>query len=48
LDLRDIRKEKEYIKFGPAHERAFTIQKYREKVEALIKKLEEENETLQK
>ena len=47
LDLRDITKEKEYIKFGPAHER-LTIQKYREKVEALIKKLEEENEILQK
>ena len=39
--------EKEYIKFGPANERV-TIQKYRDKVEALIKKLEEENEILQK
>jgi len=47
LDLRDITSEKEYIKFGPAHER-ITIQKYREKVEALIKKLEEENEILHK
>ncbi len=47
LDLRDITKEKEYIKFGPAHER-LTIQKYREKVEALVKKLEEENEILRK
>ncbi len=47
LDLRDITREKEFIKFGPAHER-MTIQKYREKVEALIKKLEEENEILQK
>ena len=47
LDLRDITSEKQFIKFGPAHER-ITIQKYREKVEALIKKLEEENETLKK
>lgn len=47
LDLRDITSEKEFIKFGPANER-ITIQKYREKVEALIKKLEEENEVLQK
>jgi len=45
LDLRDITNEKEYIKFGPAHER-ITIQKYREKVEALVKKLEEENDIL--
>jgi type I restriction enzyme R subunit len=47
LDLKDITNEKEYIKFGPANER-ITIQKYREKVEALVKKLEEENEVLQK
>lgn len=47
LDLRDITSEKEFIKFGPAHER-ITIQKYREKVEALIKTLEDENEILQK
>lgn len=47
LDLRDITSEKEFIKFGPAHER-ITIQKYREKVEALIKKLEKENEILRK
>jgi type I restriction enzyme R subunit len=47
FDLRDITSEKEYIKFGPANERV-TIQKYREKVEALVKKLEEENETLRK
>jgi type I restriction enzyme R subunit len=47
LDLRDITKEKEYIKFGPAHER-LTIQKYREKVEALIKQLEEDNDILRK
>ncbi len=47
LDLRDITSEKEFIKFGPEHER-ITIYKYREKVEALVKKLEEENETLQK
>ncbi|MEI8055311.1 MAG: DEAD/DEAH box helicase family protein [bacterium] len=47
LDLRDITREKEYIKFGPDHE-CVTIKKYREKVEALVKKLEEENEILQK
>ena len=47
LDLRDITSQKEFIKFGPANER-ITIQKYREKVEALIKKLEEENEILKK
>ncbi|OGF25050.1 restriction endonuclease subunit R [Candidatus Falkowbacteria bacterium RIFOXYB2_FULL_47_14] len=47
LDLRDITSQKEYIKFGPEHER-LTIQKYREKVESLIKKLETENEVLQK
>ncbi|MDZ4787158.1 MAG: DEAD/DEAH box helicase family protein [bacterium] len=47
FDLRDITSEKEYIKFGAANER-ITIKKYREKVEALVKKLEDENETLQK
>ncbi len=47
FDLRDITSEKMYIKFGPANERV-TIQKYREKVEALIKKLEEENDTLRR
>ncbi len=47
FDLRDITSEKMYIKFGPANERV-TIQKYRDKVEALVKKLEEDNETLRK
>ncbi|MCK5320571.1 DEAD/DEAH box helicase family protein [Candidatus Parcubacteria bacterium] len=47
LDLRDITSEKEFIKFGPEHER-ITIKKYREKVEALVKKLEDENEILRK
>lgn len=47
FDLKDITSEKMYIKFGPANERV-TIQKYRDKVEALVKKLEDENETLQK
>ncbi|MEI6221520.1 MAG: DEAD/DEAH box helicase family protein [bacterium] len=47
LDLRDITNEKTYIKFGAENER-ITIQKYREKVETLFKKLEEENEILQK
>jgi len=47
LNLRDLTLEKEYIKFGAANER-ITIQKYREKVEALVKKLENDNEILQK
>lgn len=47
FNIRDITAEKEYIKFGPANER-LTIQKYREKVEALVEKLENENEILQK
>lgn len=47
LDLRDITSEKEFIKFGPDNER-ITIKKYREKVEALVKKLEDENDILQK
>lgn len=47
LDLRDITSKKEFIKFGPAHER-LTTQKYRAKVEALIKIMEEDNEILLK
>ncbi|MBU1151326.1 DEAD/DEAH box helicase family protein [Patescibacteria group bacterium] len=47
FNLRDLTVEKEYIEFGPANERV-TIHKYKEKVEALVKKLEEENEILQK
>jgi len=47
FDLRDITVQKEYIEFGPANERV-TIQKYKEKVEDLVKKLEEENEILRK
>ncbi len=45
LNLRDITSEKEYIKFGPENER-ITIHKYREKVEALVKRLETENDIL--
>ncbi|MDD4287239.1 MAG: DEAD/DEAH box helicase family protein [Candidatus Peribacteraceae bacterium] len=47
LNLKDITAEKKYIQFGPANERV-TVQKYREKVEALIKRLEEENPLLRK
>lgn len=47
LDLQDVIHEKGYIKFGPEHER-ITIQKYRERVEALIKNLEQKNEVLRK
>ena len=47
LDLKDLTIEKGYIEFGPKNERV-TIAKYREKIETLIKKLEEDNEILQK
>jgi len=47
LDLQDITREKQYIVFGAKHE-SLTIQKYKEKVEALINKLATENEILQK
>lgn len=47
FNLRDLTVEKEYIEFGPANERV-TIHKYKDKVEALVKKLEAENEILQK
>jgi type I restriction enzyme, R subunit len=47
LDIKDLTTEKKYIKFGPEHERV-TILKYREKVEALIKELEDQNEILRK
>lgn len=47
FNLKDLTLEKEYIKFGPDNER-LTIKKYREKVEALVKKLEDENEILKK
>ncbi len=46
-NFKDQTSEKEYIKFGPAHER-ITVLKYREKVEALVKSLEEDNPILQK
>ncbi|HVW67101.1 MAG TPA: DEAD/DEAH box helicase family protein [Candidatus Peribacteraceae bacterium] len=47
LNLRDLTAEKQMIEFGPANERV-SVQKYREKVEALIKKLEDENPILKK
>lgn len=47
FNFHDLTVQKEYITFGPAHERV-TIQKYKEKVLALVKNLEEENEILQK
>ena len=47
LNLKDLTLEKEYIQFGPANERV-TIQKYREKIEALIRKLESDNEILKR
>jgi type I restriction enzyme, R subunit len=47
FNLKDITLEKEYIEFGPENER-ITIKKYREKMVALIQKLESENEILQR
>ena len=47
LDFQDFTHEKGYIKFGPGHER-ITVQKYRERVEALIKNLEQKNVVLRK
>lgn len=47
LDLRDITREKEYIKYGPSHEQT-TIKKYKEKVEELIQGLSSENPILLK
>lgn len=47
LDLKDVTVEKGYIEFGPQNERV-TIVKYREKIEELIKRLEEENEILKR
>lgn len=47
LDLQDVTYEKGYIKFGPGHER-ITVQKYRDRVEALIKNLEKKNVVLRK
>src|SRR3989344_4653271 len=47
LHLEDIITKKEWIEFGPEHERLTTFA-YRERVEKLIKSLKEENSTLQK
>ncbi len=47
FNLKDLTAEKEYIEFGAKNER-ITIKKYREKVEELVRKLEEENEILQR
>jgi type I restriction enzyme, R subunit len=47
FNLRDITVEKKYIEFGPANERV-TVDRYKEKVKELVKKLEDENEILQK
>lgn len=47
LHLEDIITKKEWIEFGPEHERLTTFA-YRERVEKLIKSLKDENEVLQK
>jgi type I restriction enzyme R subunit len=47
LDLQDVTHEKGYIKFGPEHER-ITVQKYRDRVQTLIKNLENKNIVLRK
>jgi len=46
-DLRDLLAVKEYIEFGPEHER-LTIDKYRQKVEDFIRELVKTNGSLQK
>lgn len=47
LDLRDKTQVKKFVEFGPENER-MTVQKYREKVEAIIQGLVESNFVLQK
>lgn len=47
LNLKDETVIKEYVEFGPENER-MTVQKYREKLEALIKELLDSNFVLQK
>lgn len=47
VDLHDDVVEKEYVEFGPEHER-LTVKKYREKVESTIKDLVDSNFVLQK
>ncbi len=47
LDLQDVVHEKGFIKFGPEHER-ITVQKYRDRVEELIRNLESKNAVLRK
>jgi type I restriction enzyme R subunit len=47
LNLRDITLQKQFIEFGPKNER-MTIQKYREKIEELIEKLEADDPILKK
>ncbi len=46
-DLTDLLTVKEYIEFGPEHER-LTINKYRQKVEELIREMVKTNKSLQK
>ena len=47
LDIRDELAEKELVEFGPEHER-MTVQKYREKVEEIIKNMVNSDFVLQK
>jgi type I restriction enzyme R subunit len=47
LSLQDLRAVKEYVEFGPGHERLSTSA-YREKAEALVRSLVQQNAVLQK
>lgn len=47
LDVVDLLSTKEFVEFGPEHERISTA-KYREKIEAYIKQLEDDNLVIQK
>jgi len=47
IDLKDLVAEKEYVEFGPQHER-ITVNKYRELIEKYIHELEHNNPVIQK
>ncbi len=47
LDLQDISSEREWVEFGPGHER-LAVSAYRDKAEALVRDLLEKNLVLQK
>jgi len=47
MNLKDLVVDKEYIEFGPQHER-ITVNKYREIIEKYIHELEQNNPVIQK